>query len=61
MVRADYARFLTVQNSQFFIHIRFANRHIRRFNIRVNSLFFFTKSKDTNHHKSRIVWHHNRW
>jgi len=27
---SDYARFVTVQNSQFSIHIRFANGHIRR-------------------------------
>jgi len=33
MMRADYARFVTVQNSQFSIHIRFANNangHNRR-------------------------------
>jgi len=57
--------FVTVQNSQFPIHIRFANNtngHIRRIcthrlifvSIRWRSSFL-TKSKDANHHES-----HNR-
>jgi len=36
--------------------------NLHSFNIRINSLVerFLTKSKDANHHESRIVWsHHN--
>jgi len=61
----DYAQFVTVQNSQFSIHIRFANnanRHIRRICIR-RLIFvsihwrssFLTKSKNANYHESCIV------
>jgi len=61
--------FVTVQNSQFSIRIRFANNangRIRRICTRryscqfASEADFLTKSKDANHHKSRIVWPHQK-
>jgi len=53
----------TVQNSQLSIHTRFANNangHIRQictYSCQFASGPFLTKSKDANHHESRIVQH----
>jgi len=61
---------VTVQNTQFSIHVRFANNangYIRRICTRrlicsyqfASGVVFLTKSNNANHHESRIVWRHH--
>jgi len=72
MVRPDYVRFVIYDSSKFAIFYSYkickqykwtysSNLHLS-FNIRVNSLVgvFLTKSKDANHHESRIVRPHHK-